>query len=232
MIEPALAGEFATVMKWADGGAQAQSARQCRYAGRCPRRDQVRRRRHRAVPHRAHVLRGGPHPRRARDDPRRRRDRAPRGAREAPADAARRFRRAVQDHGRPAGDDPAARSAAARIPAAYREGDRRSGGRHGRRSAEARRPRARTARVQSDARLPRLPARDRLSGNRRDAGARHFRGRGRSRPRNRQAGGAGNHGAADRRPRPSSISSRSASTPWRRRSPRRPRPSSITRSAP
>ena len=52
---------------------------------------------------------------------------------------------------------------------------------HGRRSAQARRPRARAARVQSDARLPRLPARHRLSGNRRDAGARDLRGRGRGR---------------------------------------------------
>ena len=60
------------------------------------------------------------------------------------------------------------------------------------------RPRARAARVQSDARLPRLPARDRLSGNRRDAGARHLRGRGRGRPRHRHAGRAGDHGAADR----------------------------------
>ena len=42
----------------------------------------------------------------------------------------------------------------------------------------------RIARVQSDARLPRLPARHRLSGNRRDAGARHLRGRGRGRSRN------------------------------------------------
>ena len=51
----------------------------------------------------------------------------------------------------------------------------------GRRSAKARGSRARTARVQSDARLPRLPPRHRLSGNRRDAGARDLRGRRRSR---------------------------------------------------
>ena len=178
--------------------AQAESARQCRYAGRRPRRDQVRRRRHRAVPHRAHVLRGRPHPRRARDDFGAGRGRAPRRAGEAAADAARRLRRTVQDHGRLAGDDPAARSAAARIPAAHRGGDRGSRRSDGRRSETARRPRARTARVQSDARLPRLPAGDRLSGNRRDAGARHLRGRGRSGPRNRHAGRPGDHGAADR----------------------------------
>ena len=113
MQEPALAGEFATLMKWADGRAQAESARQCRHAGRRARRDQIRRRGYRAVPHRAHVLRRGPHPRRARDDFGRGRKIAPRGAGEIIADAARRFRRAVQDHGQLAGDHPPARSAAA-----------------------------------------------------------------------------------------------------------------------
>ena len=88
--------------------------------------------------------------------------------------------------------------AAARIPAAYRRGDRRGRGRDGRRSAQARGSCARTARVQSDARLPRLPACDRLSGNRRDAGARDLRGGGRGRQAHRQAGGAGGDGAADR----------------------------------
>ncbi len=68
----------------------------------------------------------------------------------------------------------------------------------GRRPAKARRSRARAARVQSHARLSRLPARHRLSGDRGNAGARDFRGCGRSRARNRQAGGAGNHGAAHR----------------------------------
>ena len=55
----------------------------------------VRRRGHRAVPHRAHVLRRRPHPRRARDDPRDRRPEARRAALErAAADAARRTSRA------------------------------------------------------------------------------------------------------------------------------------------
>ena len=53
-------------VRHADGlgrqGAQARRARQCRYAGRRADRAQVRRRGHRAVPHRAHVLRRGPHP--------------------------------------------------------------------------------------------------------------------------------------------------------------------------
>ena len=78
----------------------------------------VRRRGHRPVPHRAHVLRRRPHRRRARDDPGRRRGGPPRGAGQDPADAARRLRRAVRDHGGPAGDHPPARPAAARVPAA------------------------------------------------------------------------------------------------------------------
>ena len=52
-------------------------------------RAQVRRRGHRPVPHRAHVLRRRPHRRRARDDPGRRRGGPPRGAGQDPADAAR-----------------------------------------------------------------------------------------------------------------------------------------------
>ena len=160
---------------------QARRSRQCRHARRCAHRHQVRRRGHRALPHRAHVLRGDPHPHRARDDPRRGRTGPPRRAVEAAADAARGFRRAVRDHEGPAGDDPAARSAAARIPAAHPGRDRGSRARDEHRSAAARRSRPRSRRVQSDARLPRLPARDRLSRDRRDAGARDLRGRGRSR---------------------------------------------------
>ncbi len=120
MIEAQLSGEFATLIAWADKVRKLGRARQCRYAERCPRCREIRRRRHRAVPHRAHVLRGGPHPGGPGDDPLERRDAAPRCARQDPADAARRLRRAVRDHGRQAGDDPAARSAAARIPAARR----------------------------------------------------------------------------------------------------------------
>ena len=113
MIEPKLSGEFGTLMGWADSGPQARRSRQRRHAGGRAHRHQVRRRGHRALPHRAHVLRGNPDPHRARDDPRRGRADPPRRAVEAAADAARRFRRAVRDHEGPAGDDPAARSAAA-----------------------------------------------------------------------------------------------------------------------
>ena len=52
-------------------GAQARRARQCRHADRRQGGRALRRRRHRPVPHRAHVLRGGSHPGGARDDPRR-----------------------------------------------------------------------------------------------------------------------------------------------------------------
>ncbi len=113
MLEPALAGEFATVMKWADGvrklkvRANADTPADARAAikfgaegiGLCRtehmffEEDRIR-----AV--REMILRGG-------------REVAPRRAGETPADAARRLRRAVQDHGRIAGDHPAARSAAA-----------------------------------------------------------------------------------------------------------------------
>ena len=63
--------------------APAARARQCRHAGRCPHRAPLRRRGHRPVPHRAHVLRRRPHPGDARDDPRRqcRRAGAPRSPR-------------------------------------------------------------------------------------------------------------------------------------------------------
>ena len=64
-------------------GAQARRARQCRHAERRARGGEVRRRGHRALPHRAHVLRRGPHPRGARDDPGRRREE--RGARRSPS---------------------------------------------------------------------------------------------------------------------------------------------------
>ena len=134
MLEPALSGDFATLMGWADEArrlkvrANADTPNDARVAvrfgaegiGLCRTEhmffdeDRIR-----AV--REMILA---------DD-----EKTPaRRARQAAADAARRFRRAVRDHGRPAGDDPPARSAAARIPAAYRGGDRRGRRRDGRRS--------------------------------------------------------------------------------------------------
>ena len=125
MVKPELSGEFATLMQWADGGQAHEGARQRRDADRRARRARLRRRGHRPVPHRAHVLRRRPHRRDARDDSRRQRGGPARRARQAAADAAQGFRRAVRDHDGLAGDDPPARSAAARIPAAHRRRDRR-----------------------------------------------------------------------------------------------------------
>ena len=78
------------------------------------------------------------------------------------------------------------------------DGNRRSRRRHGRSGEKDRRSRARTCRVQSDARFPRLPHRHRLSGNRRDAGARDFRSGRRCRQAHGQSGAAGSDGAVDR----------------------------------
>ena len=126
--EPALSGEFATLMGWADKvrklkvRANADTPNDARVAlkfgaegiGLC-------RTEHMFFD--ADRIRRG-----ARDDPRRRREGPPRRARQAAADAARRFHRAVRDHAGAAGHDPAARSAAARVPAAHRRGDRRGRG--------------------------------------------------------------------------------------------------------
>ncbi len=67
-IQPELSGDFATLMGWADGAAQDAGARQRRNPARCPGGARFRRRGHRPVAHRAHVLRGRPHRRDARDD--------------------------------------------------------------------------------------------------------------------------------------------------------------------
>ena len=126
------------------------------------------------------------------------RRRAPRGARKAAALPARGFRRALHHHARPAGDDPAARPAAARIPAEERRGDRRGRGGDEGRAGGAARARHRADRIQPDARPSRLPAAHHLSGDRRDADARHPRGGGGGGEAHRRAGRAGDHGAAGR----------------------------------
>ncbi len=123
MQEPALSGEFATLMGWADKvrklkvRANADTPNDARVAlkfgtegiGLCRTEhmffdaDRIR-----AV--REMILSDDEKGRRAR-------------ARQVAADAARRLHRAVRHHEGPAGHDPAARSAAARIPAAHRRGD-------------------------------------------------------------------------------------------------------------
>ena len=145
MRESELTGEFDTLMKWADVvrklkvRANADTPADARAAikfgaegiGLC-RTEHM-------------FFRRGPHSRRARDDLGGRRESPPRRSGKTLADAAGRFRRTVQDHGRPAGDHPLARSAAARVPAPFRGGNRAGGADHGRRSEETRQPRARAA---------------------------------------------------------------------------------------
>ena len=100
--------------------APAEGARERRHARGRGEGARVRRRGHRPLPHRAHVLRRGAAAGRAGDDPRRRRGRAPRRARPAAAVPAVRLRGDLRGDGRAAGDDPPARPAAARVPAAAR----------------------------------------------------------------------------------------------------------------
>ncbi len=139
------------------------------------------------MPHRAHVLRGAPHPGGARDDPGGVGRRAPQGAREDPAHAARGFRRHLQRDGRAPGHDPAARPAAARVPAERGRGGREDGGRAQGVARKAAGARAAAPRDEPDARPPRLPPRHHASGDLRDAGPGDLRGRGRGRARGRPA---------------------------------------------
>ena len=196
MQQPELSGDFRTLMGWADKVRPPQDPRQCRDAARRQGGARVRRRGHRPLPHRAHVLRCRPHPCRPRDDPGRGREGSPRRSCQAPADAAPGLRRALHHHAGPAGHDPPARSAAARVPAAYRRGDRRGrgGDGHDRRQAEA--PSHRAARVQPDARFPRCAPRGRLSRDRRDAGAGDLRGGRDRRQGDRPPRHSGGHGPA------------------------------------
>ena len=89
MVKPELSGDFADPDGMGRRRAAHESARQRRNAARRAHGAQLRRRGHRALPHRAYVLRRRAHRRGARDDPGRRRGRPPRGAGEAAADAAR-----------------------------------------------------------------------------------------------------------------------------------------------
>ena len=144
-------------------------------------RHRVRRRRHRPVPHRAHVLRRRPHRRDARDDPRR--DARGAARRRWPSCCRISATTSPASSGRSRATRRRSASSIRRCTSSCRT--RRSSRRTWRRSSsvpvETIQPRvARAARVQPDARLPRLPPRHRLSGDLRDAGARRVRGRGRS----------------------------------------------------
>ncbi len=81
-------------MSWADSAPQAARARQRRPARSGGRLGRLRRRGHRPLPHRAHVLRRGEDRPDARDDRRRERGRSPRGPGQAAAAAARGLRTA------------------------------------------------------------------------------------------------------------------------------------------
>ena len=156
----------------------ARRAHQRRHARGCAEGARVRRGGDRAVPHRAHVHGLGPPAQDARDDHGRHRGGAPgRAGRAAPAPAGG-LRGPVRGDGRPADHDPPARPAAARVPAQggrarprHRPRPARPGRRPGRARADAR-AHAPDPGDQPDARHPRLPARDRLPRDLRDAGAR------------------------------------------------------------
>ena len=189
-------------------GPHAGHPRQRRPAGSVRAGVRLRRARHRPVPHRAHVLRRGPHREGAAHDPRRQREGPPRGAGRAAAAAARGLLRRVQGDARRAGHDPHDRSAAARVPAEARGPDGRDREARGQRAATPpswpRRRRCCTRVEQLHEFNPMLghrgvPPRHHLSRDHRDAGAGHLRGgvpAGEGRPQGRARG----HDSA-RRPR-------------------------------
>ena len=107
-------------MSWVDPLRKLRDPRQRRHSSRRQAGPPVRRRRHRPLPHRAHVLCRRPHRAHAHHDSGQQRERPPRRAQEAAAHAARRLRRPLQGHGVAAGHHPPARSAAARVPAQAR----------------------------------------------------------------------------------------------------------------
>ena len=90
MIPPELDGAFSAAARLGGRSARPRGARQRRHPRRGAHGARLPRRRARALPHRAHVLRRRAHHGDARDDPRRHRRRAAGGARPAAADAARR----------------------------------------------------------------------------------------------------------------------------------------------
>ena len=176
--------------------------------------DRLRRRRHRPVPHRAHVLRRRPHHRGAGDDPGRQRGRSQEGAGQAAAASAERFRRHLPRPERPAGVHPLARSAAARIPAAARQPEAAS-----RKwpSSSASPSKRSTKRVHELHEFnPMLGFRGcrlgiKYPGNHRDAGPGHLPGRG-GRAEGRHQGQAGSHDSAGRLQEANSICKSRSST--------------------
>ncbi len=79
-VEASISGDFGRFMGWADAARQLKVFTNADNPARCQAGRQLRRRGHRPVPHRAHVLRGRPHQGGARDD----RGRERRGPQEGP----------------------------------------------------------------------------------------------------------------------------------------------------
>ncbi len=102
---------------------QDRGSRQRRHSSRCRPGAGFRRRRHRPLPHRAHVLRRKETPAHARHDHGPHRKGTPRRAEETAALAARRLHRRLQGDGWLPGHHPHPRSSAARVPAAPRRFD-------------------------------------------------------------------------------------------------------------
>ncbi len=183
-MEPEVNEYFERVLEWSDEirrlgvRANADTPRGRRAGAR------ARRRGHRPVPDRAHVHGRGPPAQDAGDDHGRRRGGAPGRAGRAAAAPAGGLRGPVRGDEGPAGDDPAARPAAARVPqepaGAAGAGRARADRVHRRSSAAREDAHARGAdpRGEPDARHARLPARDPVSRDLRDAGrGDHARGR-------------------------------------------------------
>ena len=154
-------------MDWADEYRKLRVRTNADKPDQAERGHRVRRRGHRPVPHRAHVLRS--HRRNARDDS----GGARRKIARRPWPSCCRSSGPISTglfkamKGRPV-TIRTARSAAARVPAARRQGPGRDGHGDGRLQARSSQERVQgAARVQPDARLPRLPAGHRLSGDHR-----------------------------------------------------------------
>ena len=210
-------------MKWCAQGHAPAGPHQRRHARADRQRRRVRRRRHRPLPHRAHVLRGRPHRRHARDDPGRQHWKTAkrRWPSCCPISATISSASSSALEGL-AGHHPLPRSAVARIPAARRSRQTDLG----RQDRRVRSRKSRSASSELHEFNPMLGLRGcRLGivfpGNHRNAGARHLRGRRRS-AEERHQGQAGNHDSARRFQEGTGIASRDR-PPRRRRGGRRRR---------
>ena len=116
-ITPELSGDFLRLMQWADRIRQLRVRVNADTPADAHRGRDFGAEGHRALPHRAHVLRGRPAHRHARDDRGAGHGRPAARAGQAAADAARRLRGHLPRDGGLPGHHPAARSAAPRVPA-------------------------------------------------------------------------------------------------------------------